>query len=80
MDLRNSLDNVQRRKLLPLPGPKIRPFVRCLKTPRQGHFLLFVEVNLKQGKALGSEEDRSLRSGFCYEQRSEAEKGIKVKF
>jgi hypothetical protein len=41
------------------------------KVPRQCPLVLLVKVNLRQAKALGSEEGEGLGSGFFYEQMRE---------
>jgi hypothetical protein len=47
-----------------------------LKVPRQCLLVLLVEICLKEGKALGSEEGKGLKCGLCYEQRREVEQEI----
>lgn len=47
-----------------------------LKVPRQCHFVLLVEVQLREGKTLGSEARKGLGTGLCHEHRNEIEQRI----
>jgi hypothetical protein len=50
--------------------------ILVLKVPRQCPFVLLVEVCLRKGKALGSEEGKALGSGISYELKKEIEPGL----
>jgi hypothetical protein len=53
-------------------------FRKCFaasKVPRQYPFVLLMEVRLREGKAVGSEKGKGLRSKLCYEEMREFEQG-----
>jgi hypothetical protein len=47
-----------------------------LKVPRQWPIVLLVEVCLREGKAVRSENGKRSECGLCYEQRREVEQGL----
>jgi hypothetical protein len=46
-----------------------------LKVPRQCPLVLVVDVRLREGKSVGSEEGKGLGSGLCREQRNKLSRG-----